>query len=261
MLPPNPDSPSWRVIDPDSPEWPHTVLAALHSHPDPDVEAPDRLWVRGEASLADLTARSATIEGANAASSYGEHLAAEFGYDLARAGVTTVSGGGYGCSAAALRGARAADGPVVVVLPSGIAVDHPAAHTELFRRIAATCGLIISPHPPHTPPSSTGVARRAALMAALTRGVVIVEAGVRSGTSHLARRARELGRPVMALPGPVTSAASAGCHHLIRAGHATLVTTPAHVVALTGLSDPESTEANGAENTSDADGECIALQH
>lgn len=235
---PHPDSPpTARVMDPDSSEWPHQAFAALNAHPDDDVNAPARLWVRGDASLADLTARSITVEGAQAATGYGEHLAAEFGYDLARHGVTVASGGGYGCSAAALRGAHAADGPVVVVLANGTAVDHPVAHAQLFRRIAAAGGLIVSPHPPQTPPSRTGITRRAALLAALTRGSVIVETGVRSGMSHLARRARELGRPVMAVPGPVTSAASAGGHDLIRDGHATLVTTPAHVLARTGLSD------------------------
>lgn len=250
----HPDSsPTTRIIDPRSSEWPHQALAALAEHPDDDVHPPARLWVRGEASLAELTARSITLEGAHAASPYGEYLAAEFGYDLARHGVTVVSGGGYGCAAAVVRGARAADGRVVVVLASGIAVDHPAGHAHLFRLIAANGGLIVSPHPPHTPPGRAGIARRALLLGALTRGTVIIEAGVRSGASHLARRARELGRAVMAVPGPVTSAASTGCHNLIRDGHATLVTTPAHALAHAGLHDPESAEANAAEDTGDAE--------
>lgn len=243
------DPASARVIDPNSPEWPHDAFADLDTHPDPDVEAPARLWVRGEASLADLTARAITITGSRAATGYGEYLAADFGYEFARRGVTVVSGGDYGCGGAVLRGARAADGPVVVVLPCGIEVDHPAGHAQLFRRIPASGGLIISPHPPQTPPSRTAFARRAALLAALTRGSVIVESGARSGSRHLARRAHELGRPVMAVPGPVSSVSSAGCHDLIRDGHATLVTTTTQVLAHTGLSDTDNAATDSGEPT------------
>lgn len=229
---PDPAYPA-RIIDPNSPEWPSTAFAALDGHPDSALHAPARLWVRGDANLAQLTCRSITVEGSRAATGYGEHLAADLAYDLAGHDVTVVSGGGYGCAAAALRGARAADGRAVVVLANGTAVDHPAGHAMLFRAVLASGGLLISPHPPATPPSRTAMANRAALLAALTQGVVIVEAGMRSGARLLAQRSRELGRPTMALPGPVSSAQSAGCHDLIRNGDATLVTTSNDVLART----------------------------
>lgn len=239
MLLSQPDPPQDpRLIGPDAPEWPREAFAALDAHPDPDVFAPTRLWVRGEASLAALTARSVTMEGSRACSGHAEYVAADLGYGLAEHGITVVSGGGFGCAAAALRGALARDGRVVVVLPSGIAVDHPMTHANLLRGVVAKGGLIISPHPPNTPPSRATFAQRTGLLAALTGGSVIVETGLRSGSRLLARRAQELGRPAMAVPGPVTATASDGCHDLIRNGLATLVTSAAEILHDTGLTGP-----------------------
>lgn len=237
MTLPKPDQTNARVIDPDSPEWPHGAFAVLNEHRDPAVRAPTRLWVRGEANLAELTARSITVDGSRAATASGEFHAADLAYALAANAVTVVGSGAYGVAAAAHRGALAGNGRTVVVFAGGTAVDHPEGHAMLFRGITANGGLVISPHPPHTPPSRQGFAYRAALLAALTRGTVQVEATQRSAELLIASRARELGRPVMAMPGPINSIHAAGCHDLIRAGHATLVSSVEQVLSDTGL-DP-----------------------
>jgi DNA processing protein len=212
-----------RLVCPGDPEWP----AGL------DQLGPARpyaLWVRGHADLRFACLRSVSVVGARAATSYGAHVAAEIAADLADRGWAVVSGGAYGIDAAAHRGALAADGVTIAVLACGVDYPYPAGHADLFAAISEEQGLIVSEWPPGSRPARTRFLVRNRSIAALACGTVIVEAGERSGALNTAHHAAELGRPLMAVPGPVTSAQSAGCHRIIREWAATCVTCAADVI-------------------------------
>ena len=154
--------------------------------------------------------------------------------------MTVTSGGSFGVDTAAHRGALGADGVTVAVLPCGLDVPYPAAHAELFAAIAAQ-GVLVSEAPPGTMPGRLRFHARNRVIAALAAGTVIIEAGSRSGAMTVARHARDLRRPVMAVPGPVTSDLSAGCNNLIRSGRAVLVSTANDVIeTLSATSQPAS---------------------
>jgi DNA processing protein len=214
-----------RVVVPGDEEWP-AGLDDL-SHP------PHCLWVRGPVDLADACRRSAAIVGARAATNYGEGVAADLAAGLAERGFAVVSGAAYGVDAAAHRGALAVDGTTVAVLAGGVDRPYPAAHARLLRTIAET-GLVVSEVPPGSAPTRYRFLKRNRLIAALTRGTVVVEAGLRSGSRSTATAATEIGRVVAAVPGPVTSMVSAGCHELIRSGEAVLVTDAAEAAEAVG---------------------------
>ncbi len=133
---------------------------------------------------------------------------------------------------AAHRGALAAKGASVAVLASGVDYAYPRGHTELIRRLAEQ-GLVIAELPPGDHPTRSRFILRNRVIAALTRGTVVVEAELRSGSLVTARRATELGRFTMGMPGPVTSGLSAGVHQLLR-GEAVVVTEAAEVIELVG---------------------------
>lgn len=220
-----------RLIIPEDPEWPGWPLTDLR--PDavrtiPGSCPPLALWARGPAPLDDALRTAITVTGARAASGYGEYAAADWAYTFGGEGVTTVSGAAYGVDAAAHRGALAADGRTVAVLACGLGAGYPAGHHALLSKIAEQ-GLLLSEYPPGTPPTRQRFRTRARLLAALADAVVVIEAGVRSGALTVARTAVSLNRPVMAVPGPITSHNSGGCHELIRVGHAQL-TASAHDV-------------------------------
>ncbi|MGK2880101.1 MAG: DNA-processing protein DprA [Mycobacterium sp.] len=224
-----------RLVTPDDPEWPTLAFVAfdgvdLVKHP--DGLAPLALWVTGEAALDDVAARAAAVVGTRAATTYGEQVTADLAADLADRDVTVVSGGAYGIDGAGHRAALAADGRTVAVLASGVDVPYPSGHSALLHRIR-THGLVLSEYPPGTTPARHRFLIRNRLVAALAGCTVVVEAGLRSGAANTASWARALGRTVCAVPGPVTSSASAGCHNLIRAG-ALLVTRADEVVEMVG---------------------------
>ena len=123
-----------------------------------------------------------------------------------------------GIDAVAHQRALAHGGQTVVVHPAGLRHLHPAAHTQLFEQVIDQGGLIISEYDLGTVTSRTLLLQRNRIIAALAAGVLVIEAGQRSATLTTAQWAKTLGRPLMAVPGPVTSAASAGCHQLIRDG-------------------------------------------
>jgi len=147
--------------------------------------------------------------------------------------VTVVSGAAYGVDGAAHRGALAAGGPTIAVLGCGINVPYPAGHGGLLDRIAEV-GLVISEYPPGTPPARHRFLVRNRLIAALATGTVVVEAGRRSGSRNTAATAAALGRLVMAVPGPISSAMSVGCHELLRTGDACLVGSVDDVIESVG---------------------------
>lgn len=214
-----------RLLCPGDPEWPESLSDLDHT----DLGSPLALWVRGPADLRLATLRAAAVVGSRAATGYGAHMAGELGADLAERGCTVVSGGAYGIDAAAHRGALAAGGTTVVVLACGVDVPYPRGHETLFARIADE-GLLASEWPPGCAPMRHRFLVRNRVIAAATAGTVVVEAAARSGALSTARHASNLGRAVMAVPGPVTSAMSTGCHALLREPDTTLVTSAAEVL-------------------------------
>ncbi|MEZ5116268.1 MAG: DNA-processing protein DprA [Candidatus Nanopelagicales bacterium] len=199
-----------RVVVPGSTEWP-TQLDDL------GAATPLLLYQLGAASLRLSALGSVAVVGARAATPYGVRVAQDLGSGLASRGVAVVSGGAFGVDAAAHRGALAVDGPTVCVLACGIDVAYPRAHEALLARIADD-GALVSEVPPGVGPLRHRFLSRNRIIAALARGTVVVEAALRSGARNTAGTARDLGRVVMGVPGPVTSAMSAGVHELIREG-------------------------------------------
>lgn len=214
-----------RVVLPDSREWP-AGLADLRE------AAPFCLWVRGGAPVAPF-GRSAALVGARACTSYGQHVAAELAAGLAERSTTVVSGGAYGIDAAAHRGSLAAGGPTVAILAGGLDRPYPAGNADLLEEIAER-GALVAEVPPGTAPTRSRFLLRNRLIAAMTRGVVVVEAAWRSGALSTAAHAAALLRPVGVVPGPVTSMVSAGCHRLLRESDAVCVTDAAEVIELVG---------------------------
>jgi DNA processing protein len=201
------------------------------------------------------------VVGARAATSYGAHVAGELGSGLADRGCAVVSGAAIGIDGAAHRGALGVDGPTVAVLACGVDRAYPASHQLLLERIAAS-GLVVSEYPPGGVPGRHRFLVRNRLIAGLAAGTVVVEAGLRSGAQRTASDALSLGRPVMAVPGPVTSAMSVGCHRLVRDG-ALLVTRSDEVLEAvapigTHLAEPARSEAG---RPTDGLGAAAALVH
>ena len=197
--------------------------------------APHVIWARGTLTplTRDLTDRIALI-GARAATSYGEHVTAEIAADLAGRGVVIVSGAAYGIDAAAHRAALAAGGSTVAWLAGGADRPYPAGNNDLIARIAERGGAIVSEVAPGAAPTRWRFLARNRLIAATTAATVVVEAGVRSGSLTTANHAADLGRTIGAVPGPITSAASTGCHRLIREADAHLVTSADEAYELLG---------------------------
>ena len=243
-----------RIITPEDGEWPHQLADLVHLSrdvPDPiqrDTYPPHCIWLRGPSPLAEACERSVAVVGARASTSYGDHVAGELGYGLADRGWTVISGGAFGIDAAAHRGALAGAGCTIAVLACGIDRPYPLSHTTLFDRIAE-CGLLVSEWPPGADPHRRRFLIRNRVIAAATRGTVVVEASLRSGARFTLGRARELGRMVMAVPGPVTSAMSVGSHEELRVEGSVLVTGVAHVVDAVGLVGDDLAPVLRAEET------------
>jgi len=211
-----------RLVCPGDPEWP----ARLDDLGD---ARPYALWLRGSADLRFSCLRSVAIVGSRAATAYGSYMASEVAASVAARGWAVISGGAYGVDAAAHRGALAADGVTVAVLACGVDVPYPVGHADLLDAIAAQ-GVIASEWPPGRTVTRLRFLVRNRAIAALAAGTLVVEAGQRSGALNTARHARDLGRPLMAVPGPVTSELSAGCHTVIRDWQGMLVTSAADVI-------------------------------
>ncbi|MFD4566370.1 DNA-processing protein DprA [Streptomyces sp. NPDC058467] len=214
-----------RFLCPGEPEWP----AQLDDLGD---ARPTGLWVRGRPSLRIWALRSVAVVGARACTEYGAHMAATLGAGLAERGWVVVSGGAYGVDGAAHRGALGAGGATVAVLACGVDRPYPRGHTQLITRIAEQ-GLVVGELPPGDHPTPSRFILRNRVIAALTRGTVVVEAAYRSGALVTARAAQRLGRFTIGVPGPATSGLSAGVHELLR-GDAVLVSDAAEVTELVG---------------------------
>ncbi len=217
-----------RYLVPGDGEWP-TQLDHL------GAAAPWGLFVVG-AELRLAAARSVAIVGARAATQYGLHVASDLATDLAVRGWAVVSGGAYGIDAAAHRGALAGGGATIAALAFGIDVAYPRGHASLFARIRAEGGTLVSEFAPGCTPTKPRFLLRNRIIAALTRGTLVVEAAHRSGALNTAAVARRLGRPVLVVPGPVTSSMSVGCHRLARGDEpARLVTDASEVIEEVGM--------------------------
>ena len=189
-----------------------TYPAALSAIVDP----PPALWVRG--ATATLSGPAVAIVGSRAGSQYGLTVAERLAADLAARGIVVVSGLARGVDSAAHRGALAAPGATIGVLGSGADIVYPAEHRSLARDIEAQGGAIISELVPGTPPQPQFFPLRNRIISGLSRAVVIVEAGERSGSLITARCALDQGREVLAVPGNVLSGRNRGGHALLRDG-------------------------------------------
>ena len=214
-----------RFLIPTDAEWP-VGLNQLGWH------APLGVWVRGRLDALSGGSPSIALVGARAATGYGEHVAGEASAGLSDRGFVIVSGGAYGIDGMAHRTALASDGTTVAFLAGGIDRFYPMGHESLLTRIAAGNGAVISEVPCGTAPTKWRFLERNRLIAAASDATVVLEAGLRSGSINTAGHASALGRPLGAVPGPVTSPASAGCHRLFREYDAVCVVDAAQMAEL-----------------------------
>ncbi|MEV0106143.1 DNA-processing protein DprA [Nocardia sp. NPDC050799] len=250
-----------RLVTPDDPEWPAwrmLGLGQLTPGRDPDGAVPLVFWVRGGRDLGELTERAVAVVGARCSTGYGDRVTGEIAGELAVRGWTVVSGAAFGVDGTAHRAALAVGGATIAVLACGADRPYPAQHDRLIARIAET-GLVVSEYPPGTVARKHHFLARNRLIAALADGVLVVEAGLRSGARNTVKWARRIGRPALAVPGSVNSAASAGCHRMIRDGEATLVTGPEDVLAdIAPLHLPLTTGSAGTDHLSDTEARVLA---
>lgn len=224
-----------RFVVPGDDEWPSRLddlwaAETLYERGGP----PLGLWVRGPMRLDELD-RSVAIVGSRSATTYGTAAASDLAAGLAHAGYAVVSGAAFGIDQAAHRGALAAGGRTVAVLACGVDRAYPHAHKPLLDHLAET-SAVVSELAPGRSPTRVRFLTRNRLIAALSRGTVVVEAAVRSGALNSAGWAERLQRPLMGVPGPISAAQSEGVHHLVRKGAATLVTSPEEVLEMVGAS-------------------------
>lgn len=194
--------------------------------------APPVLFVRGRLAPGDDDALA--IVGTRHATGYGRTVTERLAGDLARAGVTIVSGFARGIDTHAHKAALEAPGRTIAVFACGLDVVYPPENRGLVERIAAT-GAFVSEHPLGTRPEATNFPARNRIVSGLTRATLVVEAGERSGALITAQFAADQGRDVLAVPGPITSPRSIGTNRLIQDG-ARLVQTADDVLAELGLS-------------------------
>ena len=204
-----------ELVTPEHAHWPTRMNDLGNS-------APVALWVRGNTELL-VDEVSTAIVGARAATGYGEHVTMEIAAGLVERGHTIVSGAAYGIDGMAHRAALASSGHTVAYLAGGLDRFYPSGHDALLARVVEA-GVVASELPCGSAPTKWRFLMRNRLIAASTKATLVVEAGWRSGSLNVAGHAVAIGRPLGAVPGPVTSAASAGCHRLIRECGAIVVT-------------------------------------
>ncbi|GGI47275.1 DNA processing protein [Agromyces flavus] len=235
-----------RLLIPSDAAWPDG-LRGLEAH------GPRALWVRGRV---DALAESPSIAlvGARAASHYGEHVTVEAAAGLVDRGFAIVSGGAYGIDGAAHRSALASGGTTVAFLAGGVDRFYPVGHEALLGRVADT-GAVVSELPCGAAPTRWRFLQRNRLIAAAADATVVLEAGIRSGSLNTAGHAAALGRPLGAVPGPVTSPASAGCHRLLREFDAVCVTDASQMAELVAARLPaEASQGEGLDGAALGDG-------
>jgi DNA processing protein len=213
-----------RLLCPGDAAWPTRI-------DDLGIHRPLALWVKSAENGPPSLDRSIGLVGARAATGYGEHVALESSSGLVDRGFVIVSGAAYGIDGMAHRSALGSGGTTVAFLAGGLDRPYPSGHSSLIARIADS-GAVYSEVPCGAAPTKWRFLQRNRLIAASSAATVVLEAGRRSGSLNTAGHAASLGRPLGAVPGPVTSAASAGCHRLLREYDAVCVTTAAEMAEL-----------------------------
>ena len=208
-----------RFITSESPEWPVSLNDL--------IAPPFGLIVKG----VELGMRNVAIVGTRNPTTYGARIASEFASGFADRQWAVTSGGAYGIDTHAHRGAIAAEGKTFAVLASGVSVEYPAGNSRLFAEIQES-GALISEVMPTIKARPERFLTRNRIIAAMSRATIVVEAAFRSGSLRTARDASELMRLVMAVPGPITSPTSDGCHRLIGERCAEIVTSVADAMEL-----------------------------
>jgi DNA processing protein len=242
-----------RLVCPGEAEWPVPLE---------DLSWVDRdcfgLWVRGPLSLPVACERAVAIVGTRVATDYGAHVTTDFAGGLAERGWTVVSGLAYGIDGVAHRAALAVGGTTVAVLACGVDVPYPSGHRSLYDRIAAE-GAVVSEHPPGAAPQRPRFLVRNRIIAALSSGTVVVEAALRSGARSTATHAGLINRHLMVVPGPITSATSAGCHQLLRERpEAVVVTRVEEIIEQCGHLGELAAPVTGPSTVRDALGPAVA---
>jgi DNA processing protein len=222
-----------RFVVPGDAEWPTqlddlSAAGALQERGGPPIG----LWVRGPGRL-DALEGSVAVVGSRSATVYGDQVAGDIAAELGHARVPVVSGAAFGIDYAAHRGALSGGGATVAVLACGVDRVYPAAHRPMIDHLARE-HVVVSEAPIDAAPHRVRFLSRNRLIAALSRGTVVVEAAARSGALNTANWAQRMHRLVMGVPGPVGSATSVGVHQQIRSGAATLVTSGRDVLELVG---------------------------
>jgi len=213
-----------RLITPVDDDWPEQLN---------DLAAPPiGLILKG--NIDALHQSSLAIVGTRNPTSYGARIAGEFAAGFADREWAIVSGGAYGIDSYAHKGALIAEGVTVAVVASGIDINYPAGNTRLFAEICESGAMVTEFMPGHKALPNRFLTRNR-LIAALSKATLVVEAAFRSGSLRTARDAAEIFRPVMAIPGPITSPTSEGCHRLIGERAAEIVTSVADAVEFVGV--------------------------
>ncbi|GGG69997.1 DNA-processing protein DprA [Corynebacterium pelargi] len=231
-----------RLITPEDEEWPCEAFdqafgfaasgASEHSRSyADDAVAPHALWVRGQ-HLGALSQQAIAMVGTRAISSYGRSVCSSIGEYLAQQHWTIVSGGALGVDTAAHQAALGAGGATVAVAACGLDRSYPARNGKLFEQMLER-GAVISEYPPGMSPHRHRFLTRNRLVAALSAGVVVVEAAWRSGALNTLLWAQALGKVAMAIPGPISSVNSLGCHEKIKSGDAQMVCSGQEILELT----------------------------
>jgi DNA processing protein len=213
------------------------------------VDPPPVLWVRG--NVATLSAPAVAIVGSRAGSPYSLTVAERLACDLAARGIVVVSGLARGVDSAAHRGALSAPGATLAVLGSGTDVVYPAEHRSLADDIRASGGAIVSELAPGTPPQRQFFPLRNRIISGLSRAVLIVEAGEKSGSLITARCALDQGREVLAVPGNVLTGRNRGGHALLRDG-AKIVESADDILEELAMPAPARSGARASQDPADA---------
>lgn len=197
----------------DHEHWPHALDALGDA-------APLELWTKGNLDL--LNTPITAISGSRASTNYGESVTQEITAAMINRGQTVATGGAYGVESVVLRTALVERATSIAVLGGGLDRLYPTGNQHLFEQVETT-GLLVSEVTPGHAPNKWRFLRRNEILAAIADHVIVTEAGRNTGSLNLAMHALALGKPVGAVPGPITSPASAGCHRLIKEFGAVLI--------------------------------------
>ena len=218
------------LLSAESPLWPTGLL-------DLGDSAPAVLWVLGKSNTLQ-NQKTLSIVGSRIASNYGMEVTKDLVKTALARDFVIVSGGALGIDASAHKNASFFGGKTIAIMAGGLDRLYPAKNLDLFQEIQQS-GVVISEMPPGTAPARWRFLQRNRLIAAIGQATVVVEAGFRSGSINTAGHANELDRPVGAIPGPINSTRSEGCHRLIKERRAELISTPSDLEELLGIRSKE----------------------